>query len=308
MTMRDHVDRYVMFRRRLGPKFAKPERMLRGYADYAMARGEQFTEIGGMLAWASTGRTTRGIHDRLNAVRHFAVWLHAEDERHEVPPRDAPGQAQRRRRPTPHVLTVSEIRRILEAALSLSPAGSITPQTYHYAIGLMAATGLRRSEAAGLRLTDVTPDGLIVGPTKFAKHRLVALHQSTRDALERYLILRKRVSATHDQLFALADGRPLSPNGLTGRFIKLARQVGLRGGKGEPGLRLHDLRHSFCVRSLEAAIASDRDSVNRHMLALSTYVGHSSMAHTYWYLEATPVLLAQIAGEAEHAYAGRASR
>ncbi len=180
----------------------------------------------------------------------------------------------------------------MEAARSLSPADSITPHTYHYVIGLMAATGLRRSEAAGLRLTDVTSDGLIVGATKFGKHRLVALHQSSRDALERYLAIRGHVSAIHDHLFVLANGRPLKPGSLTEVFIKLARQVWLRGGPGEPGPRLHDLRHSFCVRSLEAAIASDRNSVNRHMLALSTYVGHASMTHTYWYLEATPVLLA----------------
>lgn len=309
MTMRDHVDRYVMFKRRLGHRFVDQERLLRSYADYAVARGEQFTEIDGMLAWASAVNTTDGIHDRLNTVRQFAVWLHAEDERHEVPPRDALGRKQRRRRPTPHLLTVSDIRRIMEAALSLSPAGSITPHTYHYAIGLLAATGLRRSEAIGLRLSDVTPDGLmIVGPTKFGKHRLVALHQSTRDALERYLTIRSSVSATHDHLFVLANGRSLNPNGLTETFIKLARRVGLRVGKGEPGPRLHDLRHSFCVRSLEAAIASDRNSVNRHMLALSTYVGHATMAHTYWYLEATPVLLGQIAGETERAYVGRASR
>ena len=308
MTMRDHVDRYVMFKRHLGRKFVEQERLLRTYADQAMARGEQFTKIGGMLAWASAVNTTDGIHDRLNTVRHFAVWLHAEDERHEVPPRDALGQAQRRRRPTPHLLTVSEIGRLLEAALSLPPAASITPHTYHYAIGLLAATGMRRSEATGLRLTDLTPDGLIVGPTKFGKHRLVALHQSTRDALERYLAIRKLISTTHDHLFVLANGRPLKPETLTYVFTKLAREVGLRGGKGEPGPRLHDLRHSFCVRSLEAAIASDRNSVNRHMLALSTYVGHATMAHTYWYLEATPVLLGQIAGETERAYVGRASR
>lgn len=125
---------------------------------------------------------------------------------------------------------------------------------------------------------------------------------------ERYLAIRRRVSATHDHLFVLANGKPLKPDGLTEVFIKLARRVGLRGGPGKPGPRLHDLRHSFCVRSLEAAIASDRDSVNRHMLALSTYVGHTSMAHTYWYIEATPVLLEQIAGETERAYVGRVSR
>ena len=307
MTMRDHVERYVMFRRHLGWKFVEGGRMLRGYAEHAMAHGERFAEVSAMITWASGAPSPGAMRTRLNTVRHFAIWLHAEDERHEVPPRDAIGREQRRR-PIPHLLTVSEIGRLMEAALSLPPAGSITPHTYHCAIGLVAATGLRRSEATALRLTDITPDGLIVGPTKFGKHRLVALHKSTRDALERYLAMRERTGAAHDHLFVLPTGRPLSPDSLTQVFIKLARQIGLRGGPGESGPRLHDLRHSFCVRSLEAAIASDRDSVNRHLLALSTYVGHTSMSSTYWYLEATPLLLRQVARQTERAYAGRASR
>ena len=91
-------------------------------------------------------------------------------------------------------------------------------------------------------------------------------------------------------------------------FIRLARQVGLRGEIGTSGgPRLHDLRHSFCVRSLESAILTDRDSVNRHMLALTTYVGHSSVSSTYWYLEATPTLLRQVAETAENAHMGRES-
>ena len=91
-------------------------------------------------------------------------------------------------------------------------------------------------------------------------------------------------------------------------FVKLARQVGLRGGPGEPGPRLHDLRHRFAVRSLEHTVAADRDSANRHMLALATYLGHNSVSSTYWYLEATPVLLRDIARKAEQAHAGRVSR
>jgi len=35
------------------------------------------------------------------------------------------------------------------------------------------------------------------------------------------------------------------------------------------------------------------------MLALSTYLGHSTVAHTYWYLEAVPQLMRNIAEQAE---------
>ena len=157
-----------------------------------------------------------------------------------------------------------------------------------------------------MRLSDITPDGLVVRETKFQKSRLVPLHRTTVDALGGYLMIRQRCGATSEHLFILSAGRPINPDIVTGTFVKLARQVGLRGGPGEPGPRLHDLRHGFAVRSLEHAIATDRDSANRHMLALATYLGHNSVSCTYWYLEATPVLLRHIAREAENAHVRRA--
>jgi integrase len=65
---------------------------------------------------------------------------------------------------------------------------------------------------------------------------------------------------------------------------------------------MHDLRHTFAVRSLEAC-NGDRRAIARHMLALATYMGHSDPSHTWWYLQATPTLMRNIAeaGEALHA-------
>lgn len=306
-TMRDHVERYVSFKRQLGYKFTEEARSLRVFADYAMAHGDRFTRSDRMVDWAADAPSPVSMHNRLTAVRVFAAWLHAEDGRHEVPPRDiAPRNAIRR--PAPRLMTPDQIRQVMQAALSLGPAGSISPHTYHYMIGLLAVTGMRRSEALNLRLSDITADGLVVRETKFRKSRLVPLHDSTRDALDRYLEIRKRNAGVDDHLFIVSTGRPPVPAYVTQTFIRLARQVGLRGGPGERGPRLHDLRHSFCVRSLEAAVATGRDKVNRHALALTTYVGHSRVSSTYWYLEGTPTLLRQIAQATESAHMGRVSQ
>ena len=62
---------------------------------------------------------------------------------------------------------------------------------------------------------------------------------------------------------------------------------------------LHYLCHSFAVRSLEQM--GDREDPDRHMLALSTYLGHAHVSGTYWYLEATPALLRGIAKTTERA-------
>ena len=304
MTMQDHVARYVALRRRLGTKLVALERMLLDYAAYAAGCGDAFAQASGMLAWASAAGTPGEKRRRLGAVRSFALWLHAEDQRHEIPPRDAFGKMASRR-PAPHLLTPAQIQQLMEAALQLPPAGSISPQTYRCLFGLMAATGLRRSEAVALRLDDLTPDGLVVCDSKFGKSRLVPLHPSTQDALAKYVVLRASHGGKDDHLFVLSTGRPPTPSTLTRAFIKVARQIGLRGEPGEPGPRLHDLRHAFACRSLEHAVATNPDGVNRHMLALSTYLGHARVADTQWYLEATPALLGQIARAAESAHERR---
>ena len=117
-----------------------------------------------------------------------------------------------------------------------------------------------------------------------------------------------RKGGCDEHLFVLSNGKPPHHSTLSKILLRLARQLGYRGSPGEPGTRLHDLRHGFATRSLENAVAVDRDSVSRHVLALSTYLGHVSMASTYWYLEATPVLLREIARAAENTHVGRILR
>ena len=303
MTLAEHVERYVTFRRALGHTYVEQARCLEDYAAYAEARGESFVRSGTVLDWASTTPSPRRAQVKLRYVCDLASVLHADDERHEVPDRDALGKA-RSRRPSPHLLSSAEIRRIMDAALELPPAGSITPLTFHYILGLIAATGLRRSEAAGLLLTDLTADGLLIRKAKFGKRRLVPLEDSVHRAMEAYLRERKRRGGPDEHLFVLSTGRPMHPVYLSRVFVQLARRVGLRAGTGEPGPRLHDLRHSFAVRALETMISTERRDVGRHMLTLSTYLGHSSTADTYWYLEATPVLLRQVSRAAERLHEG----
>ena len=206
-------------------------------------------------------------------VRHVT----AEGERHEVPPRDALGPGSSRR-PPPHLISIGETRKILTAALSMPPAGTIAPLTWHYMFGLVAATGLRIGEAQALKLEDITPDGLIVNDTKFGKSRMVALHPTTRDALNRYLAVRFKEKTQDRHLFVLGTGRPPGKSRVAEVFLKLAQQTGIRepDAKRRNGPSPHSLRHSFAVRSLEN-LEPGADS-GRHMLALATYLGHVDFA------------------------------
>ena len=297
MTLTDQATSYVAVKRATGLSFIKQERLLSGFAVYAEAQGDQFIQVATVLDWASQSSARKERIYRLHVVCAFAEYLHVEDERHELPHRDALGR-RGRHRPPPHLLSPDDIRQIMNAALDLSPAGSIRPHTYHAVIGVLAATGMRRSEAVGLRIRDVTEDGLQIHNAKLGKARLVPLDETTKDALDAYL-KKRGPGEPDDPVFVMRSGRAINPETLRTVFVDLARSVGLRGEPGTPGPRLHDLRHSFAVRALTDAASGNRRDISRHMLALSTYLGHANIVDTYWYLEATPVLLDQISAATE---------
>ena len=165
-------------------------------------------------------------------------------------------------------------------------------------LGVIAATGLRISEAIGLRLGDITTSGLVIRHTKFRKSRLVPLHPTTRRALDSYLTVRAKFAGIDDAVFLSERGTGLRYSTVIATFLALVRSIGIHAGVGKRGPRIHDLRHTFAVRSLEQC-ASDGESVARHMLALSTYLGHAHIFDTYWYLQATPRLLADVAARSE---------
>ncbi len=300
-TIADHVARFVGTKQALGYRFIKNEKMLGSFVRFAEARNETFIRSGTAIEWASASKEASPETQvkKLRVVRHFALWLHAEDDRHEVPPRDALGQ-RTRWRPQPYLISVPAIRKLLTAALSVGPVETIAPLTWHYLFGLIAATGLRIGEALALMLDDITPDGLVIRDTKFGKTRMVALHPTSWKALDHYLEARLKETTPDRHVFVIATGRSPGRRYASHVFLKLAEQVGLRKPGAARGPTLHSLRHSFAVRSLEMLPSDARPG--RHMLALATHLGHVNVTSTYWYLESTPVLLRGVAEAVERAH------
>jgi integrase len=292
------LTRYVDLHRSLGFKFRIQHSLLRNFVAFAEAQGDELVRVDRVLAWAAQAPSPPQRRNRLLTVRRFALAMQAEDARHEVPAADALGHGRFERR-IPHIYRPDEIARLIQAAAQLQPAGSIRPLMYSTLFGLLAATGI--SEALALRLEDITADGLIIRQTKFQKSRLLPLHETTRRALDKYLSARARLGTLDGALLVSTTGKALSYNTVMAVFLRLARSIGLRGGPGRSGPRIHDLRHTFAVRSLEQC-RHDREAVARHIVALSTYLGHAHVTDTYWYLHATPIMMGQIAeaGEALH--------
>ena len=190
----------------------------------------------------------------------------------------------------------------MRAALQLKPAESLQPHVYATLIGLLAATGLRISEALTLQFSDITADGLLIRKTKFQKTRLVPLHDTAKLAIDRYLLRRRGIRSNRTHVFIRDDGRPLRYRDVQAIFLKLLKISDLKLPTGRRP-RLHELRHTFAVRALEGS-PPGRQRIGQHMLALATYMGHPNIYATYWYLETTPELLRDIATTVEAYYYG----
>ena len=166
--------------------------------------------------------------------------------------------------------------------------------SYEALFGLLAVSGMRIGEAIALEREDVDLDaGLItIRKAKHDRARLVPLHPTATEALRRYASERDRLCPTT----ALARVLSLQRRHRPCSRVACAR----RSGRSRPGSasaprtvhpRIHDLRHRFAVQTL---IDWQRSGVNidEHIATLSTYLGHVSPADTYWYLSASPELMA----------------
>jgi integrase len=283
-------------RRGLGCKY---ERQARRLADFvAFMKRHKATTITTKLAmqWATLPPDRHASWAiRLSDVRGFARHVASFDLRTEVPPvHILPGY----KRAKPYIYSDAEIDALLTAALALPPVYGLNRWTYYTLFGLIVVTGMRLSEAMGLERDDVDLDAgvLTVRLTKFGKSRLVPLHLTTCTALRGYAARRDahlgpRCAPT---FFVNKHGGPLVAAPIYRVFWRLSREIGLRRHGDHTGPRIHDYRHGFAMTTLLNWYRSGKD-VEQQLPALSTYLGHTHISDTYWYLSAFPGLMQEAA-------------
>lgn len=291
------LDRYLAIRRGLGFNLTTTARVLRRFVAFAEQQDVDHISTGLFLKWQEDfGKAHRPTWAaRLTMVRLFAQWLHSLDPVHEVPPKGL--IPSRFRRPKPYIYSGEEIKKIVEAASSLPSMSGIRALTYSTLFGLIAVTGLRVSEALGLDNNDVDLDSgvLTIRCGKAGNTRLVPLAEDVSERLKAYTIQRDQlVGFVPQSFFATEEGTRPDDCSARYNFAVVCQQIGLRTPqrfcKHGRGPRLHDLRHTFAARTMVGWYRTGKD-VAREMVKLTTYLGHASPEHTYWYIEAVPELL-----------------
>jgi len=298
-----HVDDYLRLRRALGFKLVEDERLLGQLVGYLEAASVETVTSELAVRWA---QLPVGVHPnqwakRLRIVRGFAAYLQTIDPTTEIPPPDV--FPTRRQRATPYLFSQQDICRLLREVRRLRHP--MRAASYEALFGLLAVSGMRIGEAVALGREDVDLDaGLItIRKAKRDRARLVPLHPTTTEALRRYASERDRLCPTprSGAFFLSSAGTPVLAVSLRATFGEITTRIGIRTQEMRP--RIHDLRHGFAVQTL---IDWQRSGVNinEHIVTLSTYLGHVSPADTYWYLSASPELMALAADRLADRFGG----
>lgn len=303
-TLEAHLRDYLQLRRSLGHEMREAAWLLPGLVAHLDTQGHSTVTIQSALAWAQPTGTapvnTVGPR-RMTAARGFARYLAGIDPGTEIPPLGLMPHRKRWRRP--FLYSLAEIELVMSQARS-SISSPLRAATYETLIGLLAVSGLRIGEAIKLDRQDVDWDEgvLLIRESKFGKTRLVPLQSTSMQALSTYAELRDQLLPRPADLsfFVSLTRKRLCYAVVAQTYRRLINNAGIGANAPSPP-RLHDLRHTFAIRTLLAWYRAKED-VQAKLPMLSTYLGHREPASTYWYLSAAPELLALAADRQDTAW------
>ena len=243
------------------------------------ALGATHREVRRFLAYLDQAKySRRTVNRRLSAVKSFYRWLVVEGVVDSSPAEVLQGPKQGK--PLPRAVHRQDMDRLLSSPLGdLQPEEASPSQLRDRAIlELLYASGLRVSEAAGLRLSGLDlRERFVRVMGKGSKERIVPLHVTACKVLDDYLRLGRPSllgSKRSDAVFVSTRGNDMSANAVRVVFKQALRKAGL-----DESLSPHAMRHSF---------ATDLLAGGADLRSVQEMLGHSSLSTTQVYTHMTP--------------------
>jgi integrase/recombinase XerD len=293
VTLVDAITVLVAEKRAVGYKYDAEARVLARFEEFNRREfpGLDTLTEASVHAWIAAARG-RGVKPATLAglvapVRELARWLGRRGAPAYLLPRAA---LPRPIRYVPHIYTDAELAALFAQTDRCHYCAEVPAR--HLVMPVLFRTiygcGLRASEARLLRVADVDLDTgvLQIRDAKGGKDRQVPV----------CVALRVRLAGYHAQVTGRADrewffpgsrpGQPLTLGNVYHNFRRFLWQAHISHGGPGHGPRVHDLRHTMAVNNLRSWFAAGRD-VGALLPVLQTYLGHSSIADTGYYLHLT---------------------
>jgi len=244
-------------------------------------------------AESKPGETSETAAKRESIIRQFALFLN----RIEIAAYVVPQSKRRASKFVPYIFTKSQIADLLRAADRLKPDFRSPRYQYVYPlfVRLLYCCGLRLGEALHLKIADIDFERqfIKIEQAKFNNSRMLPISDSLFCALQKYMEQTGFQPTDKGTLFRTIRNTPYAQSGVRGRFKKLLESAGipkLANGKSQ---RIHDVRHTFAVHSLDAMHIQGFNA-NNALMYLMVYMGHRKLKDTEYYLRFTTESFEQI--------------
>jgi integrase len=292
----DTCKAFIAYKRATGLKYASEAKIMSRFSRFADEFGQTENVLSKplVLAWIEKrpGEAEKSREHRHSTILQFAAYLVNHGHHAYIAPKI---RYKGSRHFTPYIFTHNEIARIFENTDNI-PLRSVSPYIHKVLptlIRMLYGCGLRVSEALSLTNADVDLERgiLTIKHAKFDQDRLVPMDESLIEVCRNYRA--GMVLTNGDYFFPARDHSQIAPLTIYNRFREILCKSGIPyNGKGS-GPRLHDLRHTFSVHTLQKWI-SDGNDIYCMLPLLSAYLGHEQTASTGRYLRLTAEVYPEI--------------
>ena len=229
--------------------------------------------------------TVASRSNRVSVLRQFTLYLNGIGE-HAFIPMDKYIKSH----PVFHVLTMTEIQELFQAIDTYEHRRRQSPEVtrmireYRILFRLILSTGLRKSEALGLRLQDVnlSENTVSIYQGKMRKDRLVYMSPDMAELISDYLeYLSQRIGNEPFWLFPSVNPAKHMSDGCAQRFRDFWNMTP-SAQKCEKAPTIHSLRHTYVVMRMNQWMENGYD-LRVMMPYLSRQLGHVSAEETFYY-------------------------
>lgn len=297
MRLDQLIEQYIGYRQSLGEKFKTNSRYLKSFCKFMGSSVEIGTiteaQINAYL-YKGSDKITSGWFIKHTAMLGFYRYALTRDYVTNIPlPKILPKHPQPF---VPYIYSDAELKLLFSTALTYRTNKShVDPYMVRATLILTYVLGLRLHETLAIKLGNVDIDSLVITiqQSKFYKSRLVPFNDQVGSFLQQYLTWRK--SRNHPEncdsyLFLDDKGKQFNIGTMREAFKLIRKKAGISRQNQAYQPRIHDLRHTFAVNRLTTWYQENKD-VQQLLPILSTYLGHTYLAHTSVYLSMTKDLL-----------------
>jgi len=232
---------------------------------------------------------------RIPFIREFARYLIRNGEQAYVL---SNGTIKKGQRYIPHIYSRAEISEMWRTFDNIRPTK--TYPTAHIVmptlIRLLYCCGLRPSEALNLKTDDVDLNSgkLFVAESKGNRDRIVMLSDDVREHCRNYNELIREYMLSRIFFFAKNSTDACEYTWVGWVFRKTIKKLRIESRSGNPP-RLYDLRHTFATHRLYQWMHDGKD-LYAMMPYLSSYMGHTKLTETFYYIHLVPGMLEAMSG------------